>query len=65
MNSIVNLVRRHKPAVVYFAPTKAFHTVRTPRDIAALLSKCDPASVERFERELGIPGALHDRVLLP
>jgi len=65
LNSIVNLVRRHKPAVVYFAPTKAFHTVRTPRDIAALLSKCDPASVERFERELGIPGALHDRVLLP
>lgn len=65
LDSIVNLVGHHKPAVVYFAPTKVFYTVRTPSDIVKLLSKCDPATVERFERQLGIPGVLHDRVLLP
>ena len=65
LNSIINLVRQRKPVVVYFAPAKSFQTIRTAADITGLLDKCDGASVQRFERELDIRRALHDRALFP
>jgi len=65
LNSIINLVRQRKPAVVYFAPTKTFQTIRSAGDITELFSKCDRASVQRLERELAIPGALYDLALFP
>lgn len=57
LNNVVNLVRQRKPVVVYFAPTKSFHTVRTPADVGELLAKCDRATAARFERELGVMSA--------
>jgi hypothetical protein len=41
LNNVVNLARQRKPVVVYFAPTKSFHTVRAPADVGELLAKCD------------------------
>lgn len=54
LNSVVNMVRQDKPAVVYLAPKKTFQNVRSPDDLNLLLSNCDTASVRRFERELGL-----------
>jgi len=59
LNSVINMVRQDKPVVVYLAPRKAFQNVRSADDVVDLLSKCDRASVNRFERELGIEQALH------
>lgn len=59
LNSVINMVRQGKPVVVYLAPRKAFQSLRSADDVIELLSKCDPASVQRFERELGIEQALH------
>lgn len=64
LNSVINMVRQGKPVVVYLAPEKAFQNLRSADDVADLLSKCDRASVERFERELGIEHVLH-RAPLP
>jgi hypothetical protein len=51
-------VRQKKPAVVYFAPKKAFQKCPLlAHDIDNLLRKCDRASVERLARELGIEHA--------
>lgn len=62
LNSVINMVRQEKPVVVYLAPRKAFQNIRTADDVVDLLSKCNPASVHRFERELGIEQVLHHHV---
>jgi hypothetical protein len=54
LNSVINMIRQNKPVVVYLAPKKVFQNLRSRDDISELLRKCDRASVERFERELGI-----------
>ena len=59
LNNLVSLVRQHKPVVVYFAPAKCFMNVRTQKDIASLLGRCDPSALARFERELDLERVLH------
>ena len=59
LNSVIRMIRQDKPVVVYLAPRKAFQNLRSADDVSELLSKCDSASVERFERELGIERVLH------
>jgi hypothetical protein len=59
LNSVINMLRQDKPVVVYLAPHKAFQNLRTADDLAGLFSKCERASVQRFERELGIERVLH------
>lgn len=64
LNSVLNMVRQGKPAVVYLAPKKTFKNVRVANDVTELLANCDTASVRRFERELGIEHVLHRAPLL-
>jgi len=64
LNSVVNMVRQGKPVVVYLAPKRTFQNLRSPNDMRNLLRNCDRASVQRFERELGIEHVLH-RTPLP
>lgn len=59
LNSVINMIRQGKPVVVYLAPKRAFQNLRSADDVTHLLSQCDRASVQRFERELGIDQALH------
>ena len=59
LNSVINTIRQEKPVVVYLAPKKTFQNLRSANDVPALLSNCDPASVQRFECELGIEHVLH------
>ena len=54
LNSVINMVRQDKPVVVYLAPQKDVPELRSASDVMDLLSNCDRASVQRFERELGI-----------
>jgi len=54
LNSVINMIRQNKPVVVYLAPLKSFQNLRSQGDVTDLLSNCDRASVQRFERELGI-----------
>jgi hypothetical protein len=58
LNNVINLVRQGKPVVVYLAPRQAFQHLRSAADVMDLLRQCDRASVQRFERELGIERAL-------
>lgn len=59
LNSVINMIRQSKPVVVYLAPHRTFQNLRSVEDISDLLSKCDRASVQRFERELGIEHVPH------
>ena len=59
LNSVINMIRQNKPVVVYLAPQKVFQNLRSVDDVSELLSKFDRATVQRFERELGIEHVLH------
>jgi hypothetical protein len=52
VNNVVNLSRDHKPVVVYVAPTKRFHTIKTFDDVRGLLAQGESNSVERIVSEL-------------
>jgi hypothetical protein len=58
LNNVINLARQEKPVVVFFAPAKAFCTIRTPDDVIDLVERCDTASMQRLDRELGIRSVL-------
>jgi len=59
LNSVLNMIRQEKPVVVYLAPKRTFQNLHSLSNLTDLLGNCDKASVERFERELGIEHALH------
>ena len=54
--NVARLVARSKPAVVYVAPTKTFYTLKTPDDLATLLSSADADVRSRAEEYI------HDHV---
>lgn len=52
LRSIVDLVRHGKSAVVYVAPAKSFWTLRQSNDLADMLSRVDPAALQKIDPEL-------------
>ena len=52
INNVMNLVRRHRPVVVYVAPTRSFDTVRTLEDLRDVLAKGDRRRVDRLVNDL-------------
>ncbi len=64
LNNVIYMIRRGKSVVVYLAPKRAFQNLRSANDVSELLSKCDRASVLRFERELGVAHLLYRAPLL-
>jgi hypothetical protein len=52
LRSIVDLVRRRKPVVVYLAPAKSFCTLRQSDELADMLSHVDPTALRGIDCEL-------------
>ncbi|HEY4580792.1 MAG TPA: hypothetical protein VIG89_07110 [Candidatus Acidoferrales bacterium] len=50
--SIVHLVQKGKPVVVYVAPEKSFYTLHQPDHLAQILHQLDPVALHRIDREL-------------
>ena len=59
VNNVVNLSRDHKPVVVYIAPSRQFHTIKTFDDLQGLLAQGDSDSVERIVNELHLDVLQH------
>lgn len=54
LNNVINLLQRNKCVLVYFSPNKEFFTLKSSSDLENLLQKCDPITVQRFNRTLRI-----------
>ncbi len=54
LNNILNLLRQKKKVLVYFSPSKEFHTIKTRRELATLLADGGVASLNDLERQLRI-----------
>ena len=53
LNNVINMLHQNKMVVVYYAPEKKFHNLRTSGDLNQLLSSLDPTRLQKLERELG------------
>jgi len=54
LSNIINLVKAHIPVDVYSTRTKASYEILDRSDLASLLDQCDPASRDKFEKELNL-----------
>lgn len=52
LTNMVALVQRHRPLVVYVAPTKSFYTLRQADDLIEMVSRFSPPSLPQIDREL-------------
>ena len=54
LNNILNLLRQKKKVLVYFSPSKEFHTLETRRELATLLAEGGADTLDDLERQLRI-----------
>ncbi len=54
LNNILNLLRQKKKVLVYFSPSKEFHTIKTRRELATLLAEGGTDTLDDLERQLRI-----------
>jgi len=52
LNNILNLLKQKKKVLVYFSPSKEFHSLEDRRDLAALLADGDTDTLDDLERQL-------------
>jgi hypothetical protein len=60
IGNALELVHQQKPAVIWFAPEKAFHTIKTVADLEALLNRCDRDAYRDLDRKIHLDRALRD-----
>ena len=54
LNNVLNLIQDGKVAVLYFSPEKHFLTIRVPKDVREVLSKCAPNLVNELASHLNL-----------
>ena len=60
IGNALELVNQQKPAVIWFAPEKAFHTIKTVADLEALLNRCERDAYRDLDRKIHLDRALRD-----
>jgi hypothetical protein len=54
LQNILKLIGREKPTLVYFAPTKEFHRLKTEADLQPLFAGCRKSDLDVAARGLGL-----------
>ena len=60
LNNIINLLLQKKSVLVYFSSSKEFMTIKNFSDLESLLKKCDPAIIQKMNRDLNIEQHLYN-----
>lgn len=60
ISNVLELLKREKSVVVYFAPEKQFFAISTLNDIKALLKRCDAKTVSTISKKVRLPTVLSD-----
>ncbi|HWE50936.1 MAG TPA: hypothetical protein VG273_14175 [Bryobacteraceae bacterium] len=63
LQNMLKLVGAEKPTLVYFAPTKDFHRMKTETDLQALLARCRKSDLDLAARGLGLKHSLTETQL--
>jgi len=65
VNNIVELLKRQKSVVAYFAPKKEFHIMKKLDDVYTLLKHCDEADYRKIIKKIGLDRNLKNFVESP
>jgi len=60
INNIFELLKGRKSVVVYFAPEKAFYTLKSPSDVRMLLRHCDEDDYRSISKKIQVDRRLED-----
>jgi hypothetical protein len=60
INNVIELIKREKPAVVYFAPEKSFLALKSPDDVLMLLQRCDQTVYRKMNDKIQFDRRLRD-----
>ncbi len=60
MNNVLELMKNHKPVVVYFGPDKTFYNIKGIIDVKDLLERCDIRDYESMNDKIHFDRRLND-----
>ena len=60
VNNVLELMKNRKPVVVYFAPEKSFHTLKSASDVKALLRRVDSSDYRSMNDKIHFDRRLQD-----
>ncbi len=60
IGNALELIHQGKPALIWFAPEKAFHKIKYIPDLEALLNRCDRAAYQGLEQKIHLARTLRD-----
>jgi len=58
IGNVFELLNAGKNVVLYYAPDKEFHSLRTENELMSLLQKCDPETLATIDKKLNISNAV-------
>lgn len=59
-NNIIELLKKHKNALVYFSPEKKFYSVSKVEDAQKLLEKCDQDSLQEISKKIKLRSSMRE-----
>ena len=65
INNVFELLKGRKPAVVYFAPEKAFYTLKSPSNVRTLLRHCGEDDYRNLSKKIPVDRRLEDLAASP
>ena len=58
IRNVLELLKRQKSVVVYFAPDKKFYTISRPDDARELLKRCDRKAIDAMQKKIKLNTAI-------
>jgi len=59
-NNIIELLKKHTNALVYFSPQKKFYSVSNLEDAQKLLEKCDQDSLKKISKKIQLSSSIRE-----
>lgn len=60
LNNVLNLLKQHKKALVYFSPNKNFYTISKSDDLRYILNLCDTENIEKINSKISLTKIINE-----
>ncbi|MGB9500092.1 MAG: hypothetical protein ACKVE4_10165 [Dissulfuribacterales bacterium] len=63
LNNVLNLLKLDKKTLIYFSPTKQFHTISSLSDLEAILKRCNAENLLKIDQKISYKKTTKDIAL--
>lgn len=63
LNNVLNLLKLDKKTLIYFSPTKQFHTIFSLSDLEAILKRCNAENLLKIDQKISYKKTTRDIAL--